>query len=171
MWQKSSGGGGGGGEMPMFADMMMNEDEPLPNAEERGGGSGSDTYRLKRFPSMALDASAEDGETTFELDLSDASPAVDYGWGGWAGGGAPALLVEATARDASTGETQTGTASPRYRATGPSLFKPGIDAACGPSRFRRRARGRRLRRHDDVLQERRRLSAIGAIELTERTRA
>ena len=136
VWQKSSGGGGGGGEMPMFADMMMNEDEPLPNAEERGGGSGSDTYRLlKRFPSMALDASAEDGETTFELDLSDASPAVDYGWGGWGGGGAPALLVEATARDASTGETQTGTASvtPRYRAlevsiSGPSLFKPGIDA-------------------------------------------
>jgi len=136
VWQKSSGGGGGGGEMPMFADMMMIEDEPLPNAEERGGSSGSDTYRLlKRFPSMALDGSAEDGETPFELDLSDASPAVDYGWGGWGGGGAPALLVEATARDASTGETQTGTASvtPRYRAlevsiSGPSLFKPGIDA-------------------------------------------
>ena len=135
VWQKSFGGGGGGGEMPMFADMMMIEDEPLPNAEERGGSSGSDTYRLlKRFPSMALDGSAEDGETPFELDLSDASPAVDYGWGGW-GGGAPALLVEATARDASTGETQTGTASvtPRYRAlevsiSGPSLFKPGIDA-------------------------------------------
>jgi CD109 antigen len=135
VWQKSSGGGGGG-EMPMFADMMMIEDEPLPNAEERGGSSGSDTYRLlKRFPSMALDDSAEDGETPFELDLSDASPAVDYGWGGWGGGGAPALLVEATARDASTGETQTGTASvtPRYRAlevsiSGPSLFKPGIDA-------------------------------------------
>jgi hypothetical protein len=89
---------------------------------------------VKRFPSVALDAESDDG-VAFELDVSDASPGVDYGWGGWGGGGAPALVVEATARDASTGETQTGTASvtPRYRAfevsiKGPSLFKPGTDA-------------------------------------------
>lgn len=145
VWQKTfSFGGGGEYEEPpmvpmMFADEMAMADEPLPGGG--GGGSSSSssssdaTYRLvKRFPSVALDAESEDG-VAFELDVSDASPGVDYGWGGWGGGGAPALVVEATARDASTGETQTGTASvtPRYRAfevsiKGPSLFKPGTDA-------------------------------------------
>ena len=128
VWQKRSGGGGG--EMPMFEDatMTMMDDEP-------GDERVTDSYRLvKQFPSVVL-ASSDDGGVAFELDLSDASPGVDYGWGGWGGGGAPALLVEATARDASTGETQTGVASvtPRYRAfevsiEGPSLFKPGTDA-------------------------------------------
>ena len=135
VWQKTAGGGG---EIPMFADaMMMREDEPVdsgPGPNDAGFTDG--TYRLvKQFPPIDLASSDEDG-VAFELDLSDASLGVDYGWGGWGGGSfAPELLVEATARDASTGETQTDTAAatPRYRAfevtiEGPSLFKPGIDA-------------------------------------------
>ena len=148
VWQKTfSFFGGGDDEEPpmvemMFADAMATEetkDEPLPGGGGEGSSSSSSssgsTYRLvKRFPSVALDAESGDG-VAFELDVSDASPGVDYGWGGWGGGGAPSLVVEATARDASTGETQTGTASvtPQYRAfevsiKGPSLFKPGTDA-------------------------------------------